>query len=226
VALVRQELTEWLEELACRAGLDGLPPTARMTALAAVGALVVLVVWWWGRPAGEAAPARVAEREPAATGTAAASSTGRPSVPASVTVHVVGAVLRPGVYVLASGARAADAVAAAGGLLGNAEQSAVNLARQVADGEQLVVPVQGEAQRIAGPAGGGTAAAGAGGQVDLNTATEADLDTLPGVGPSTAAKIIADRTENGPFRTPEDLMRVPGIGAKKFESLKDLVVVR
>jgi competence protein ComEA len=153
---------------------------------------------------------------------------GRPAVPTSVTVHVVGAVARPGVYALPAGARCADAVAAAGGLLGPADQSAVNLARVVADGEQIVVPVVGEAPAGGALGAGGRGGAGAvsGGKVDLNTATVADLDTLPGVGPATAAKIVADREENGPFRTPEDLMRVPGIGAKRFDVLKGLVSVR
>lgn len=220
---MRQELREWLEELACRAGLDGLPPTARKAALIAGAVLVVLAVWWWGRPVGQATPVRAATGAPASGGAAAESDPARPSLPASVTVHVVGAVMRPGVYTLSTGSRASDAVAAAGGLLGNAEQSGINLARQVADGEQLVVPVQGAAP-VAGA--GGSVGASAGGSVDLNTANATELDTLPGVGPATAAKIIADRTANGPFRTVEDLMRVPGIGATRFESLKDLVVVR
>lgn len=221
---MRQELREWLEELACRAGLDGLPPTARKAALVAGAVLVVLAVWWWGRPADGVTPVRTATGEASSGEATAAADPARPSMSASVTVHVVGAVMRPGVYSLSAGSRASDAVAAAGGLLGNAEQSGINLARQVADGEQLVVPVEG-----AGPATAAGASVGgkaAGGSVDLNTATAAELDTLPGVGPATAAKIIADRTENGPFRTTEDLMRVPGIGATRFESLKALVVVR
>jgi competence protein ComEA len=150
------------------------------------------------------------------------SSAAEPAVLATVTVHVVGEVRRPGVYRLPGGSRAADAVAAAGGLLGPADQTAVNLARVVADGEQIAVPREGEA----GPAGATTAGApGAArpGKIDLNTAGEAQLDTLPGVGPATAAKIVSDRTENGPFRTVDDLLRVPGIGPSKFEALKDLV---
>jgi competence protein ComEA len=225
---VRQQAREWLEELACRAGLAGLTPSARRAAWTVGAGLLVVAAFLWGRPAvgtsdaGAITPAQ-------ATDSVAAVGTERPAMPTSVTVHVVGAVARPGVYALATGARCADAVAAAGGLLGPADQSAVNLARVVTDGEQIVVPVVGEAPANAA-AGGGAAAGGSakasGGKVDLNTATVADLDTLPGVGPATAAKIIADREENGPFRTPEDLMRVPGIGAKRFESLKDLVSVR
>jgi competence protein ComEA len=224
---VRQELREWIEELACRAGLDGLPPTARKAALIAGVVLVVAAVWWWGRPAGQVTPVRTETGPPQLAEADAVADRTRPSVPASVTVHVVGAVMRPGVYTLATGSRASDAVAVAGGLLGNAEQSGINLARQLADGEQLVVPVQGAAP-VAGSGGSavGSGSGTAGGSVDLNTANATELDTLPGVGPATAAKIIADRTANGPFRTIEDLMRVPGIGATRFESLKDLVVVR
>jgi competence protein ComEA len=223
---VRQELREWLEELACRAGLEGLPPRSRRIALVAGVMVLAVAVLWWGRPPDAARPSAVSDASPAQAGAEARS--GLPSVPATLTVHVVGAVARPGVYALATGARVAEAVAAAGGLLGNAEQAGVNLARPVADGEQIVVPVQGQAPQLpATPAAGaGAGAARAAGPVDLNTASVSDLDTLPGVGPATAAKIIADRTENGPFRSAEDLMRVPGIGAKRFETLKDLVTVR
>jgi competence protein ComEA len=136
-------------------------------------------------------------------------------------VHVVGEVGRPGVYELAAGARARDAVAAAGGLLGDAEQGAINLARVVTDGEQIAVPRQGEAP--IGVAATGTGVTGAEAKIDLNTASAEQLDSLPGVGPATAAKIISDRTANGPFRNVDDLMRVSGIGPAKFDSLKDLV---
>jgi competence protein ComEA len=229
---VLRELRDWAEELACRAGVDGWPAGARRAAsLLAVG-LLAFAVWRWGL-AGDVAGGPATERAGGASPIASAgvsgeaSTAGRPSAPETVTVHVVGAVRRPGVYTLPSGARAADAVAAAGGVLGNADQAAVNMARVVADGEQIAVPVQGAAG--AGGAGATGAAAGpgargvAGGKVDLNTATVEQLDTLPGIGPATAQKIVADRTENGPFRSVEDLLRVPGIGAKKLDALKDLV---
>jgi competence protein ComEA len=135
-----------------------------------------------------------------------------------------------GVISLPAGARAFDAVAAAGGLRDDAEASAVNLARQLADGEQVVIPVKGAAPpagSVAAVSGGTSGKAGgagaAGAKVNLNTADASALDTLPGVGPSTAAKIVADREQNGPFRRVEDLMRVPGIGTGKYEALKDLV---
>jgi competence protein ComEA len=145
-----------------------------------------------------------------------------------VWVHVVGAVRHPGLYDLESGARVEAAVEAAGGLLGNAAPEAVNLARKVADGEQIAIPTADEAERggavVAGavgtPGGGGSVA-----KVNLNTATAEQLDTLPGIGPSTATKIVADREANGPYASPDDLGRVSGIGPKKLEGLKDLVSV-
>ena len=146
----------------------------------------------------------------------------------TVFVHVGGAVVEPGVRELAEGARVQDAVDAAGGFADGAARDALNLARVLADGEQIVVPSQ-EADAAAGAAPdggvGATGASSAGGKVNLNRATAAELDALPGVGPSTAEKIVADREANGPFRTVEDLKRVSGIGDKKFADLADLVCV-
>jgi competence protein ComEA len=231
-----RELRDWLEEIACRAGLDGIPSPARAVKPILVAGALVLVVWAvWGTGGGAAATAPAGSgpgsgplaASAAASSSAAGTRSALPSAPSSITVHVVGEVRHPGVYELASGARAIDAVDAAGGLLGDAEQSAVNLARVVADGEQIAVPRQGEAAGGVGNAGAGGAAgvpgSPAGGKVDINTATAEQLDALPGVGPATAAKIIADRSANGPFRNVDDLMRVPGIGPSKFDALKDLI---
>lgn len=147
-------------------------------------------------------------------------------------VDVVGAVRHPGVYLLEGGARVESAVQAAGGALGDADTDAINLAAKVADGDQVVVPTHDQVDKgslpapVGGAAAGGVVgAAGAAAKVDLNTADATQLDALPGVGPSTAAKIVADRQTNGPFKTVDDLGRVPGIGPKKLDSLKDLVVV-
>lgn len=224
-----RELRDWGEELACRAGVDVWPAAVRRGAVVVALALVALAVWRWGlAPSEEASGGGTPVPAPAGGVSRDATSGGRPAAPATITVHVVGAVRRPGVYVLPGGARATDAVAAAGGLLGNAEQGAVNLARVVSDGEQLLVPVQGAAAPgRPGAAGSGSGAGPAtGGPVDLNTATPEQLDALPGIGPATAQKIIADRTENGPFRSVDDLLRVSGIGAAKLDALKDLVTVR
>lgn len=143
----------------------------------------------------------------------------------TIAVHVSGAVAAPGVYELEEGARVADAVELAGGFLEGAAENALNLARVLNDGEQVVVPTAEEhaAQQTAAEASGG--AAGVGGKVNINTASAEQLDTLPGVGESTAQKIIADREANGPFSSPEDLKRVSGIGDKKYAELADLITV-
>lgn len=138
---------------------------------------------------------------------------------ASLYVHVSGAVNAPGLYVLHPDARVVDAVAAAGGFADDAESSGVNLARPVSDGEQLIVPRVGEAPP-AGPAG-----VAADGRVNLNTADEGALDTLPGVGPAIAGRIIEWREANGRFASVDDLLSVSGIGPKMLESIRDLVTV-
>ncbi|MEF9876160.1 MAG: ComEA family DNA-binding protein [Gordonibacter sp.] len=150
-------------------------------------------------------------------------------------VHVGGAVAVSGVYEVSEGSRVLDVVEAAGGFAEGAACDSLNLAREVADGEQVLVPSQADrataaaGETAAGSLVGGTAgSAGAlaeGGRVNINTASVAQLDTLPGVGVSTAEKIIADREANGPFKTVEDLKRVAGIGDKKFAALADAISV-
>lgn len=145
--------------------------------------------------------------------------TGLPASPSrALYVHILGEVSRPGLYELPEGARAVDAVAAAGGFTETADAAGINLARFVSDGEQIVVPALGAA--VAAAPG-----VTADGRVDLNTADAATLDTLPGVGPATAAKIVAWRERNGRFASIEDLLDVSGIGEAKFEGLRDLVTV-
>lgn len=141
--------------------------------------------------------------------------------PASVYVHVFGAVVRPGLYRLDDGARVVDVIASAGGLAPDADESAVNLARRVSDGEQLRVPVIGEALATGETAPG----VASDGRVNLNTADVSALDTLPRVGPAIAERIIQWREDNGPFTSVDDLLSVPGIGDKMLASLRDLVTV-
>lgn len=137
-------------------------------------------------------------------------------------VHVVGAVRRPGLYRLREGARIADAVRRAGGAARGADLSAVNLAAPLVDGVQILVPEQAAAP--ASPAGVGAGSAGAvGGPVSLSSATVDELDTLPGIGPITAQKIVDYRTEHGPFASVDDLDAVPGIGPTRVEQLRELV---
>ncbi|WP_248873304.1 helix-hairpin-helix domain-containing protein [Clavibacter nebraskensis] len=142
-------------------------------------------------------------------------------------VHVVGAVVSPGLFPLAPGSRVVDALAAAHGFADGADTAGVNLARVLSDGEQLVVPRQGETPTAApaGPAVGGAGSASPSAPVDLNTATAEQLETLPRVGPSLAARIIAWRSAHGRFARIADLGRVPGIGDRTLASLTPLVRV-
>jgi competence protein ComEA len=151
---------------------------------------------------------------------------GAPSGSPRVTVHVAGAVRAPGVYRLARGARVDDAVRLAGGALRRADLTAVNLAAEVEDGRQVLVPLRAAAG--AGVAPGAGAAPGPGAapaKVNLNTADAAALDVLPGVGPATAAKILAFREEHGSFASVDELGDVPGIGDVRLEALRELVTV-
>lgn len=133
-----------------------------------------------------------------------------------VTVHVSGAVVVPGLVEVSLDARVADVVAAAGGALPGAQLSALNLAAPVADGQQLVVPLESV---------GATGAATAEGKVRVNTAASADLERLPGVGPVLAERIRQHRDTYGPFGSIEDLLDVPGIGEGKLAALRDSVQI-
>ena len=147
--------------------------------------------------------------------------TGLPS--SRVVVDVVGAVRRPGLYRLAQGSRIADALTRAGGATAKADLAQVNLAAPLADGEQVVVPRRGAGG--AAPGGAGSAsAAGAAAPVQLSTATLEQLDSLPGVGPVTAQKILDYRQKHGAFQSVDELDAVPGIGPKRLEQLHELVV--
>jgi competence protein ComEA len=167
---------------------------------------------------------------------------GGPTTPANgagageLVVHVVGQVKRPGVVVLAVGARVRDAVAKAGGARSGADLGALNLARPLVDGEQLRVPRPGEPPAPAdagaggsgaGGSGGGTpgSAGGPGGAVNLNTANQAVLEELPGVGPVLAQRIIDWRSEHGRFTSVDELAEVSGIGEKMFAQLQGKVTV-
>jgi competence protein ComEA len=162
-------------------------------------------------------------RSAQAGGATPVAATSTPSAPVAVTsggrsavVHVAGAVRHPGVYELEAGARVQDAVRRAGGARRGANLDAVNLAARLADGQQIVVPSAAPAAVAAGPGADSAPAA----PVSLGSATLEQLETLDGVGPATAQKIVAYRTEHGGFRSVDDLANVPGIGPKKLAAIK------
>lgn len=137
-------------------------------------------------------------------------------------VHAAGAVARPGVVQVPSGARVVDVIAAAGGAASDADLNQINLAELVTDGERVYIPRAGEVvAAVAAPSGsakgGGTDATGI---VNINEASESELEALPGVGPATAKAIVDYRTQNGRFRSVDDLLNVRGIGPAKLEQIK------
>ena len=187
-------------------------------ALAAVVVLVLGVRFMQGqaRSATGAAPARAAAAAPASGAVRI-----EPRRAAVALVHVAGAVRSPGVYRLREGERIQDAVRRAGGPRAGADLNAINLAAKVADGQQVVVPRRG----AAGAAAAGAAAPADPAQppVSLNTATAEQLDTLDGVGPATASKILDWRRQHGGFRSVDDLGEIPSIGPKRLAALRGKV---
>lgn len=144
--------------------------------------------------------------------TAVPTTVGR--LPGSMTVHISGAVVRPGLVSIPDGSRMADAVAAAGGALPTADLGSINLARQIRDGDHVIVPVHG---------GGSGGVPGEPAGIDINTASASELEALPGVGPVLADRIVAFRTDRGPFSSVEDLLDVPGIGEAKLAQMRDAI---
>jgi competence protein ComEA len=136
-----------------------------------------------------------------------------------IRVHVAGAVLSPGVYELREGERVVDALTAAGGPTDGADLEALNLARRVRDGEQLLVPARTTARSTAVP----TLAPGQ--RLDLNLASEAQLELLPGIGEAYARRIVDSRRVDGPYRSAEDLLGRRVLPASTFEQIRDLVMV-
>lgn len=192
---------------------DASPSELAGLTLLLLGSVAVTAVLWFRpptTPSPEAGPVAV------------------PTGHATVLVHVTGAVAQPGLVELPEGARIADAVALAGGVTADAAASGLNLARPVTDGEQIVVPARPE-PGVGTQDGAGTDDATSAfrpdGRLDLNRATAADLEELPGIGPVLAERVIAWREEHGPFTEIGQLREVPGIGERTFQSLAELVTV-
>ncbi|GAB1513705.1 helix-hairpin-helix domain-containing protein [Actinophytocola sp. KF-1] len=189
----------------------------RKLAVAAVGGLVLVIMI----AVGVAVTSGGTEHEPPPVLPVAAAS--EAAAESSIVVSVVGRVTRPGLVTLSEGARVADALRASGGPVPGADLGALNLARKLADGEQIYVGVPPPPG--AEPVSGATAP-GEPQKIDLNSATLTDLDTLPGVGPVTAQSIVDWRTEHGRFDSVDQLREIDGIGPSRFAKLQDLVVAR
>lgn len=211
------EDSPFASRLAAAAGWLALSPAevVGLILLAVAGLAVAGLVWWRSVPVA-LAPAPVPTAAAAAEAAVDKSAT-------EVVVHVTGAVREEGLVTLVAGARVADAVAAAGGTTVDAATDRINLARTAVDGEQIHVPSVGEEPTSMEQTGSPGVLGD--GRVELNRATAEDLQTLPGVGPVLAERIVAFREANGPFASPGDLRQVSGIGEKTFQTLAELVVV-
>ncbi|MFG3423459.1 helix-hairpin-helix domain-containing protein [Micromonospora sp. NPDC048063] len=202
------------------------PGRRGVRALAVVAVLVVLGAGFWAwRSRPQAEPVRpVATAEPPVVSATGPVEPGA-SPAGELVVAVAGKVRRPGLVRVPAGARVADAVEAAGGALPGVDVALLNPARKVTDGELILVGVAAAPGAAPPPGGAPGAAPGAGGRLNLNTATLAQLDALPGVGPVLAQRILAHRDQQGGFRSVGDLRQVDGIGDARYEQLKDLVTV-
>jgi competence protein ComEA len=190
----------------------------RLAAWAAAALVLILLgAWYMAR----ARPTASASEPPVAT----ISLQSSPTESASVTVDVAGAVAKPGVYRLTTADRVEDALKRAGGATRHADLSQINRAAKLEDGRQILVPTRAPAVRAAAPPPSVPGAAAPSQPINLNTATLEQLDTLDGVGPTTAQKILDYRKEHGGFGSVDELDQIPGIGEKRLAALRDHVRV-
>ena len=157
-------------------------------------------------------------------GDSGSTESGPPKLEQTLLIHIVGEVVTPGVYQLNSGARVLDAVAAAGGFTKKADQSSINLVRPISDGEQIIITPKGANGSGFSEAGGGAGDSGST-KININRATAQQLDALPGIGPTLAARIVDYRNANGGFDTVTDLGQVAGIGVKLLAQIVPLVTL-
>ena len=201
---------DWRAVLAELAGLARR--AGSVPVLIAAGALVAVVAVGFLAGVRHGAPAPI-DLPAAADGAPQPVAT---TQPAMLRVHLAGAVVRPGLYEVPAGFRVGDLVDAAGGPAPGADTAGVNLAERMRDGQQIYVPLVGEQPAISDETAGGNAA----GLIDVNAATAAQLQALPGIGPSLAGAIVAYRTKHGPFSSLDELEEVPGIGPAKVSQLR------
>jgi len=189
--------------------MQNLKSILYMTAGILFGLFIAVLVWVVAsNPSGQAVTLRPAPTE-------------KPIV-----VQISGAVPRPGVYALAQDSRVQDAISAAGGFLADAEKTSINLARILSDGEQLDIPYKSGTSPVITEAPATQAPASSNAElININTASATELDTLPGIGPTTAQKIIDYRQQHGPFVNTQDIINVSGIGPGTYENLKNLITV-
>jgi competence protein ComEA len=208
---------ERLEVLGQRVGVD-LSPLRVALAVVAIAAAIVAALYV-ARPSSPGQPVEnTLPRASSSSGLAAP-----PTTASQLVVQAAGAIAEPGVYTVPGSARVNDLIAAAGGLAPDADPDQVELAAPLTDGERVYVPRRGESPPpVSGSSSGGSSTRG---PVDLNRASAADLEALPGIGPALAQAIIDHRSQHGPFRSVDDLADVRGIGPAKMEQLRPLVKV-
>lgn len=210
----------WRERIEGLADATGTSP-GRIVVGAGVVAVAIAIALWLLRPPSPPPETSLPFASTTVTGAVVTTTS-----PVGLVVHVAGAVVAPGVHELPTGSRVVDAIEAAGGPAAEADGARINLAAPLVDGARVYVPAVGEEPPpVALGDLAGEPSAGPAGPVNLNTADEAALERLPGVGPATAAAILEHRGKVGAFTSVEQLLDVPGIGEAKLEALRDLVTV-